>query len=336
MDIIRMIDSVCSEMKEVLTEEQLNKLEISLYTYAGKYTESTALVKSDINTDLQLVKSFVASKKLVGRADSTLQAYTLELWTARKMIGKSFMDINTLDVKAYLAHMQVKGLLPATLNNKRLYLNSFFEFLLEEGMRNDNPIKRIEPFVQPKRKKDAYSISDIESLREGCECIRDRAIIEFFLATGLRVSEVTSLRVKDLDMRNKKITVIGKGNKERVVFYNEMAEFYLHKYLTWRLNHECITEEVLLNNYLFVSNKAPYKKLDNNGMRSLMKRLEKITQVTNVHPHRFRRTFATTAINRQMPIEKVRGILGHEKIETTLLYIDDRNDLECTYKMYMS
>lgn len=336
MDIIKVINAVCSEMSEFLNEEQLNILEISLYNNASKYTETTALAKSDINTDLQLVKSFVASKKLAGRADSTLQAYTLELWTVRKAVSKSFIDMNTLDIKAYLAHMQIKGLLPATLNNKRLYLNSFFEFLFEEGVRQDNPIKRIEPFVQPKRKKDAYSIADIESLRQGCECVRDRAIIEFFLATGLRVSEVTSLKVKDLDMRNKKITVIGKGNKERIVFYNEMAEFYLHKYFMWRLKHECITEEMLLDNYLFVSNKAPYKKLDNNGMRSLMKRLEKVTDVTNVHPHRFRRTFATTAINRQMPIEKVRGILGHEKIETTLLYIDDRNDLECTYKMYMS
>lgn len=336
MNIIRVIEAVYSEMANVLTDEQLSKLEISLYNNASKYTESTALVKSDINTDLQLVKSFVASKKLVGRADSTLQAYTLELWTVRKTIGKSFIDMNTLDVKSYLAHMQVRGLLPATLNNKRLYLNSFFEFLFEEGIRKDNPIKRIEPFVQPKRKKDAYSISDIESLRQGCGCVRDRAIIEFFLATGLRVSEVTQLKVKDLDMRNKKITVIGKGNKERVVFYNEMAEFYLHKYLNWRLKHECVDKETLLNEYLFVSNKFPYKRLDNNGMRSFMKKLGKVTQVSNVHPHRFRRTFATTAINRQMLIEKVRGILGHEKIETTLLYIDDRNDLECTYKMYMA
>jgi site-specific recombinase XerD len=335
MDVIRVIEAVCSEMADVLTEEQLNKLEISLYNNASKFTQSTALVKSDINNDLQLVKSFVASKKLAGRASSTLEAYTLELWTMRKMISKSFVDINTLDVKSYLAMMQMRGLMPTTLNNKRLYLNSFFEFLYEEGVRSDNPVKRIEPFISPKRRKDAYSIADIESLRQGCECIRDRAIIEFFLATGLRVSEVTQLKVKDLDMRNKKIVVIGKGNKERIVFYNEMAEFYLHKYLNWRLRHEYIDEDTLMEEYLFVSNKAPYKKLDNNGVRSLMKKLGKLSNVNNVHPHRFRRTFATTAINRQMPIEKVRGILGHEKIETTLLYIDDRNDLEHTYKMYM-
>jgi site-specific recombinase XerD len=336
MDIITMINAVCNEMSEFLDKEQLNRLEISLYTNASRCQETTAIVASDMNTDMRLVKMFVASKKLVGRAESTLQAYTLELWTLRKALSKSFVDMTTLDIKAYLAHMQMRGLLPTTLNNKRLYLNSFFEFLHDENVRSDNPVRRIEPFVQPKRRKDAYSISDIESLRQHCGCIRDRAIIEFFLATGLRVSEVTQLKIKDLDMRNKKIRVIGKGNKERVVFYNEIAEFYLHKYFIWRLRHEDIDEDKLADEYLFVSTKSPFNKLDNNGIRALMKKLGKFANVNNVHPHRFRRTFATSAINRQMPIEKVRGILGHEKIETTLLYIDDRNDLEYTYKMYMA
>ena len=335
MDIIKMIKAVCDDMTTILTEEQLFQLESSMYKYANLFDDK-ALTTIDINTDIQCVKMFTASKRLAGRAESTLQAYCLELWGLRKKSGKSFIELTTFDIKKYFMTLQMDGLKLSTLNNKRLYFSSFFEFLYDEGIRKDNPMKRIEPFKEPKIQRHAYSIADIESLRGNCENIRDRTIIEFFLATGLRVSEVTQLRVRDLDMRNKKIKVVGKGNKEREVFYNELAEFYLHKYLAWRIQHEGISERELLDRYLFASLKAPYKKLDNNGIRALMKRMGRQSHVENVHPHRFRRTFATSAISRQMPIEKLRSMLGHEKIETTLLYVDDRSDLEYTYKMYMT
>lgn len=337
MDIINTVRIVCNEMSKDLSEGQIKKLEAILYiAMTAEEGVTTALTNVGFNTDIEWLRLFIATKRLAGRAESTLSQYNFELWIARNTIGECFANITTSDVKQYLSSAQLRGLSPVTLNTKRLYLNSFFGFLVDEGFIAVNPVARIEPFFQPKQHKLAYTATDIEKLRNACENPRDRAIIEFFLSTGLRVSEVTQLQISDIDMRNKKLHVIGKGRKEREVYYNEVTEFYLAKYIEWRMEHQHCTIEDLQYQSLFASINAPYTPIQNNGIRVLMKKIGNKAEVENVHPHRFRRTFATNCLNRQMPIEKVKNILGHEKIETTLLYIDDADSLEHTYKMYMS
>ena len=336
MDTVNKIRLICKEMAYSLTDKQLSELENVLYKMLYPYDESSVPAKLGFVSDVEVLKMFLATKKLAGRADSTLQAYNLELMTARKYINKCFTEWDVMDIRRYLAIMQTEGMCASTLNNKRRYLNSFFGFLVDENVVAHNPIDRIDAFNEPKRHKTAFSASDIEAMREVCTNPRDRAIIEFFLTTGLRVSEVTSLRVADLDMRNRSLRVIGKGNKQREVFFNESTEFYLVKYFEWRCEHEGVTMRELYNRPLFAFLRAPFSGLNNNGVRALMHKIGDMAGVENAHPHRFRRTFATIAIHRHMPIDKVRGMMGHVKMDTTLLYVDDSNYLGQTYINYMA
>lgn len=339
MDITNIITLTCDEMADVLSTEQMRRLENALYKHFRNLKvieECRDIEVSPFGGDAAVVKLFIASKRLAGRAQSTLEAYNLEIWIARTTIGKGFKDITTADIKMYLASMMEHGLSPVTLNNKRRYLHSFFKFLHEEGIISENPVARIDPIKEPKRQKLAYRVSDLEAVRSVCKHPRDRALLEFMLATGLRVSEVTSLKVGDIDMDHRRFQVVGKGNKQRMAFYDELAEYYLMLYLKWRMEHESITPQQLHDRPLFAKLKAPYTAIENNGIRAVLKKLSKEAGVENVHPHRFRRTFATNALHRNMPIEKVRGILGHTKVETTLLYIDEQNDLEQSYRSYIA
>ena len=339
MDITNLINLICDEMSSDLTPEQLRKLEASLYKHFRNLKvleECHELESSPVNGDVALVKMFIASKKLAGRSEKTLEQYNLEIWIARTTIGKAFRDITTLDIKMYLAQMMERGLSPVTLNNKRRYLNSFFTFLHNEGYIEKNPLARIEAIAEPKRQKHAYSASDLEAMRLHCDNPRDRAIFEFLLSTGIRVSEATSLKIKDIDFEHRRFNVIGKGNKERVCFFDGTAEYHLLRYLDWREGHEDVKLKDIEDHALFAKTRYPYADLKINGLRAALKRVAEEAGVENVHPHRFRRTFATTALHRQVPIEKVKSMLGHVKVETTLLYTDDSKDIEHTYRTYLS
>ena len=339
MDITNIITLTCDEMSQFLTEEQLKRLETSLYKHFRNLKvveECRDIEVSALGGDVNIVKLFIATKRLAGRAETTLEQYNLEIWIARTTIGKGFKDITAADIKMYLAKMMENGLSATTLNNKRRYLNSFFTFLHEEGIITENPVARIDPIKEPKRQKKAYRVSDLEAVRAVCKHPRDRAMVEFMLSTGIRVSELTSLKVSDLDMERRRFRVVGKGNKQRTAFYDEVAEYHLLKYFEWRMEHEGISREELKERPLFAKQKVPYSALENNGIRAALKRIAKAAGVENVHPHRFRRTFASNALHRNMTIEKVKGIMGHTKIDTTLLYIDDQDDLEQSYRTYIA
>lgn len=339
MDITNLITLICDEMSQDLTKEQLTKLENTLYKAFKNLTvmeNCTDLEVSPLGGDVSLVRLFIATKRLAGRAESTLEQYNLEIWVSRTCIGKSFKDTTTMDIKLYLSSMQERGLSAVTLNNKRRYLNSFYGWLHKEGLISQNPVERIDAVTEPQRHKKAYSVADIERMRMACTHPRDRAVLEFLLSTGLRVSELTSLKVKDVDFNRRRFEVIGKGNKQRMAFFDELTAFHLFNYFEWRTEHEGKTFVELQNDALFASEKYPYEGIAQNGVRCLLKRLAKEAGVENVHPHRFRRTFATTALHRHMPIDKVQGVLGHVKVETTLLYIDQQNDLEQSYRTYIA
>lgn len=339
MDIVNLVNLICAEMQPDLTGNQLIKLENTLYKHFRHLSvieHCTDLEIAPLGGDVGLVRLFISTKRLAGRAESTLEQYNLEIWVSRTCIGKSFKDTTTMDLKMYLAKMQERGLSPVTLNNKRRYLNSFYGWLHKEGVISQNPVERIDSITEPQRHKKAYSVADIERMRIACTHPRDRAVFEFLLSSGLRVSELTSLKVKDIDFNRRRFEVIGKGNKQRMAFFDELTEFHLMNYFEWRTTHEGKTFIELQNEALFASEKFPYEGIAQNGVRSLLKRIANDAGVENVHPHRFRRTFATTALHRHMPIDKVQGVLGHVKVETTLLYIDQQNDLEQSYRSYLA
>lgn len=334
------IRDVCRDMETDLTEEQIRKLESVLYIHLHDLRieeECTALETVDPDNDARIVREFLASKKISGRAESTLAQYSDEIWKCRTAIGKNFGDITTADLKAYLGMAkEYNGNSLTTINNKRRYLNSFFGYLCNEGKIIGNPVSRIESIKEPFRKKKAYSAEDLESMRSKCGHVRDRALLEFLLATGLRVSEASSLTVGEIDLYRQTFTVIGKGNKERRAFISDTAMYHLSRYFQWRMQRESLTWEQLQERPLFAQIKAPFEKLENNGIRCALKKIGAAAAVDHVHPHRFRRTFASEASHRQIPLEDLKELMGHTKIDTTLLYIDNERDIESSYKKYIA
>ena len=336
----RIIKEVCRSMSADLTTDQLQKLEAVLCIQLKDVEilkQSYEIEPAEAYSDAQAVTQFLASKRISGRADSTLQQYSFEIWKCRTAIGKSFRNITTLDLKAYLGILrEYQGNSLTTINNKRRYLNSFFGYLSNEGIITGNPVSRIEAVKEPQRKKKAYSAKDLEAMRAKCGHVRDRALLEFLLATGLRVSELSSLEVGQVDLYRQSFMVIGKGNKERRAYVNDTAMYHLHRYLQWRMQKERVTWEELKTRPLFAQIKAPYKALENNGIRAALKKIGSAADVDNVHPHRFRRTFASEASHRQIPLEDLKELMGHEKLDTTLLYIDNERDIEAAYRKFVA
>lgn len=334
------IRDVCRDMEQSLTQEQLRRLESIMYIHMKDLRiekECRELETVEPDNDARIVKEFIASKRISGRADSTLDQYSHEIWKCRTAIGKSFKEITTADLKAYLGIMrEYQGNSLTTVNNKRRYLNSFFGYLSNEGKITGNPVSRIEAIKEPTRRKKAYTAEDLEAMRAKCGHVRDRALLEFLLATGLRVSEASSLDVGHIDLYKQTFTVIGKGNKERRAYISDSAMYHLSRYLQWRMQRESITWEQLQSRPLFATIKAPYSRLENNGIRCALKRIGAAAAVTNVHPHRFRRTFASEASHRQIPLEDLKELMGHVKLDTTLLYIDNERDIEAAYRKYIA
>lgn len=334
------ISAVCRDMESDLTQDQIRKLESIMYIHMADLRieeECYDLEVVDADNDAKLVREFLASKRISGRADSTLEQYRAEIWKCRTAIGKSFKDITTADLKAYLGiQKEYQGNSLTTINNKRRYLNSFFSYLSNEGRITGNPVSRIEAIKEPHKRKRAYTTEDLEAMRAKCGHVRDRALLEFLLATGLRVSEASSLTVGQIDLYKQTFTVVGKGNKERRAYISDTAMYHLSRYLQWRMQREQITWEQLKERPLFATIKAPFSQLENNGIRCALKRIGAAAEVMNVHPHRFRRTFASEASHRQIPLEDLKELMGHTKLDTTLLYIDNERDIESSYRKYIA
>lgn len=316
---------VCQQMSDVLNEEQLCKLKNVLFINFHEkiiVEEKREIIPTEKDTDMAQLQMFVTAKKIAGRKDNTLKAYVSELIYFRNTINKRLEDVTTMDIRWYLGIMQQRGDKISTIQNKIRYLNSFYTFLVSEEIITKNPLARIETPKMDTVIRKPFSNLDMEAMRKACENPRERALIEFLYSTGLRVSEVCSLNVSDLDMYKKEFTVIGKGSKERIVYFSDPAYFHLTEYLNWRIEKEGLTFDELYNKPLFVTSAKPYNRMSKGSIRSLLKKISKKSGIANVHPHRFRRTFATNMMNKDMRLEDLAKLMGHSKIETTLIYCD--------------
>ena len=321
---------VCQEMATCLDEQQLKKLENVLFiNFQGKKieNESYELVETGTDNDMHKIKLFCASKKVSGRQRSTLEQYVREIKKCRDTLNKRFEDITTMDLRWYFGILQERDHNSlVTVRGKKRYLNSFWTFLQQEGMVKSNPVARIETIKVESTIKKAFSAQELEAMRESCDNPRDRALIEFLYATGLRVSELCSLNVGDLDLYKQQFDVMGKGRKERTVYISDTACFHMYRYLKWRMKKESLTLDELANRPLFVNMKAPYNRITIAGVQYIVKKVGKVAEVGNVHPHRFRRTYATDLLNRGMRLEEVMVLMGHSKVETTLIYCNIKQD----------
>lgn len=325
---------MCNELAIILKKQfdiPTQHFENIFYYVTNKYdiqTSCTDLVIVD-NSDIEIMKKFIVSKKLEGLSDRTLKVYSYELKRFYDFLNhqKSIIDVTPDDIRCYLADGTLnKNWTGAQCNNIRRYLSAFYTWLVDEEYITRNPIRKINKIKTPKNIRVPFTDIEVEKMREHiCEAnyrwcaeeqtLRDRAIFEVLLSTGCRVSELCNMKIGDIDFRKNEAKVIGKGNKERVVFFNEKAIFHLKKYLDFRDEHKENTDNVFYT--VAKSNrKAPLKV---SGVEILIRDLGRACGV-EAFPHKFRHTSATTALRRGMPIEQVRIMLGHENIDTTLIY----------------
>lgn len=329
----KILEKIVNEMAPHLEQGQLEHLSNVLYiNFHGKEIQEqcTELIPSGLEGDEAKVKMFIASKKAVNRQDNTLRQYTREIKNMLDFLGKRLEDITGMDLRYYYGVMREKrGIKMSTMQTRLHYLSSFWDFLTTEELVHSNPVKKVGLLKLEKVIKKPYSAEELEALRTSCGTLRDRALVEFLYSTGVRVSELVSLNVKDIEMGKQELIVYGKGSKERKTYLTDGAKFYLKRYLRTR------EQEGLEDKPLFVTLDRPHDRLTVAGVQHMLRELGKRAGVENTHPHRFRRTIATDLLNRGMPIEQVKTFLGHEKLDTTMIYCNVRQEsVQASHKKY--
>lgn len=336
-----MIEKIIQAVKEAmipdLTDAQMEKLENVLYIqFHGRKVveECSELAPTGTDGDVAKINMFLGSKKTTGRADSTLRQYSREIYNMLDFVGKRLEDITAMDLRYYYAVMREKhGIKMSTMQTRIHYLSSFWDFLTLEKLVPNNPVRQIGNLKVSITIKKPFAQEELEALRLHCDRSRDRALVEFLLATGLRVSEICRLNVGDIDFYKMEFYVRGKGDKERLCLLDDVAKFHLKRYLRERTRKERVGEELLQMRPLFVTAKAPFSRMTIAGVQYLLKTLGEKAAVDNVHPHRFRRTFACDMIARGMSVEQLMVLLGHKSIETTMIYVTVKTSSVCdTYR----
>lgn len=320
----KIIENVINEMMPHLDQEQMEHLSNVLFmNFHGKELkeECTELSATGIDGDEAKIRMFVASKRAVNRQVGTLKQYTREIHQMLDFLGKRIEDVTGMDLRYYYGVMRERrGIKMSTMQTRLHYLSSFWDFLITEELVHSNPVKKVGVLKVEKVIKKPFSAAEMEALRSSCEQLRDRALVEFLYSTGVRVSELVHLNVGDIEMGKQELIVYGKGSKERRTYLTDSAKFYLKRYLQSR------PQLGIEDQPLFVTLDAPNNRLTVPGVQNMLRTLGRRAGVTNVHPHRFRRTIATDLLNRGMPIEQVKVFLGHEKLDTTMIYCTVREE----------
>ena len=308
------IQTVLDGMRAVLTENQLDLLTdvtrkaLSECEITPKATEEEQRNKENV----ELLGAFISSKKVEGCSDKTIHYYKSSIEKLIVTVKKNVCDIVTNDIRCYLAEQQEqRGLSKVTIDNLRRIYSSFFSWLEDEDYITKSPVRRIHKVRTDALVKEVLTDENIEVLRDSCQELRDIAMIDLLLSTGMRVGELVKINREDIDFQERQCVVFGKGNKEREVYFNARTKIHLKKYLEQRTD---------TNPALFVSLHEPHTRLTISGVEVRLRQLGKRVNLNKVHPHKFRRTLATMAIDKGMPIEQVQKMLGHVKIDTTLHY----------------
>lgn len=321
-----LIRTINSEMNSYLNNYQLEKLneilEYNLYKY------EVIEVENNKKDDVDYTELFIASKKVEGCSERTLNYYKTTIDNMLEQINKEIKTVDTDDLRSYLTSYQEKNnCSKVTIDNVRRILSSFFSWLEDEDYIIKSPIRRIHKIKTTKVVRETYSDETIEKLRDSCEEIRDLALIDFSTSTGVRVGELVKLNKNDINFEDRSCIVFGKGSKEREVYFDARTKLHLEKYLSMRKDD---------NPALFVSLLSPYDRLEISGVEIRLRKLGRDLELQRVHPHKFRRTMATKAIDKGMPIEQVQRLLGHAKIDTTLQYaMVNQNNVKLSHHKYI-
>lgn len=299
--------NILNEMAEYLSISQMKKLQEVLLKNMKEQEESNSET-----SNYDYLKMFIAAKKIEGCSDRTVTYYKSTVEHLLKSIDKPIRKITTDEIRSYLAQYQEKGgCSKTTIDNIRRNISSFFSWLEEEDYILKSPMKRIHKIKTVQPVKETISDELIERLRDACLCKRDLAIVDLLYSTGIRVGELVRLNIDDISFEERECVVFGKGDKERRVYFDAKAKLHLQDYLKERDDD---------NPALFVTLDAPHQRLKISGVEIRIRSLGRSINAEKIHPHKFRRTMATRAIDKGMPIEQVQKLLGHEKIDTTLHY----------------
>ena len=308
---------------DVFDEEIKQRIVLAIDNYEIQ-RRTTEIVVADPNDNANLLKRFAVAKAVAGRSKKTINQYTWPLKKFIEITKKQLLDIVPDDFRAYLAHrMIVNRISPVTLNNERNNLSAFYDWAVSSDLINRNPVKATDPIKVPREQKQAFSEMELEKIRNACETLREKALVETLLSTACRVSELASIQTADID--GNRIMVVGKGNKRAQVYLNSKATYAINAYINSRTDN---------SPYLFPSRAG--KGITAQGVRFVLKSIGERAGVDNVHPHRFRRTAATMALRHGMPIEMVSRMLRHDKLQTTMIYLDlDERELQYQHQKYV-
>lgn len=316
------------EMIQVLDNSQMGKLhEVLIHCFQGKliFCENNERWKQD---KIDYCNLFICAKSVEGCSEKSIKYYRSTIENMLMVIDKSVKQITTEDLRVYLSDYHRKSNCSrVTIDNIRRILSSFFSWLEDESYIIKSPVRRIHKIRTGKVIKETYSDENIEVLRDNCKEIRDLAMIDLLNSTGMRVGELVRLNIRDINFNERECIVFGKGNKERKVYFDAKAKIHLKNYLDSRDDD---------NEALFVSLLKPHKRLAISGVEIRMRQLGRKLNIVKVHPHKFRRTLATKAIDKGMPIEQVQELLGHSKIDTTLQYaMVNQNNVKNSHRKYL-
>ena len=280
-------------------------------------------------SNIELIDKFISAKEIEGCSKRTTKYYESTLLKMNSKLNKEITHMTTDDLRTYLTDYQkINNCSKASVDNIRRNLSSFFSWLEEENYILKSPMKRIHKIKTDKVIKETYSDETLELLRDNCNNLRDLAIIDILASTGMRVGELVKLNINDIDFENRECVVFGKGNKERPVYFDARTKIHLKNYLNSRTDG---------NSALFVSLDAPYDRLKISGVEIRLRQLGRRLGIQKVHPHKFRRTVATKAIDKGMPIEQVQSLLGHSQIDTTMHYaMVNQNNVKESHRKYVA
>lgn len=326
-----LINNILRDMQKFCNSRQLNELNRLLNDTIKKYSVSVNDLYMDIDyeeTNKTLIEQFNKTKRLSGLAETTLTVYNDVIGYLLRFHDKSLAEMTSDDIRGWFNYLLDKGTTPRTVDNYRRYLSSFYNFCNVEGLIFHNPMKKIDGIKQPKQVKQPFSSEEIALLRNNCETLREKAVFELLLSSGVRVSELSNINRDDLDFNNNMFYVMGKGSKERKCFFNDTSKVALKNYLNSRVD---------INPALFVSYNKPHKRLGTSGIEHSLKQVGEKAGVTNVHPHRFRRSFCCSLLSKNVPLEQIRIMAGHTNLETTKLYVvEDKDEIKYNHKRYVN
>ena len=325
------IEHILAEMSDILDTGQHIKLREVLNTTFDKVviipSESEEQQRAKANSELLI--AFISAKKIEGCSEKTLHYYQSSIEALLGSEQKRIDEFETNDIRHYLARYQEnRGSSRVTIDNLRRIFSSFFAWLEDEDYIAKSPVRRIHKVRTDSLVKEVISDEHMEILRDTCHEIRDLAMIDLLASTGMRVGELVKLNREDINFNERECIVFGKGNKERIVYFNARAKIHLQQYLAERKDR---------NKALFVSLAKPHNRLQISGVETRLRKIGKLSKIVRVHPHKFRRTLATMAIDKGMPVEQVQKLLGHVKIDTTMHYaMVNQTNVKLSHRKFIS